>query len=308
MNSWLAVGGVGLLLVTCALSWRYWAVSLLTLARKRAGLRRHSIGVDGFEMVYYSGGQRDKPPMVFLHGFSADSSNWLFLAPSFRHDFRILIPDLPGFGETGYLPKSYALEVQLARLKDFMDMLHLDQVHLVGNSMGGYIAAAFAANYPDRVASLALFNAAGVDMPKRSPFYEAALAGENQLLIRKPADFDHILKLVYHRRPYIPGFLRDHLINRGIAQADNQDQIFKEMFGQRIWLDELLLKIKAPTLILWGDDDRVLDISSIQLFKAGIPHAQTAILAKCGHVPMLERPVATAKVYRTFLAEATKPT
>ncbi|PHV11781.1 alpha/beta fold hydrolase [Chitinimonas sp. BJB300] len=306
MNGWLAVGIVGLLLVAFALSWRYWPISILAIARKRAGLRRHSIGVDGFEMVYYSGSRRDKPPMLFLHGFSADSSNWLYLVPSFSRDYRILVPDLPGFGETGYLPKSYALDVQLGRLKDFMDMLHLDRVHLAGNSMGGYLAAAFAATYPERVASLALFNAAGVDMPKRSPFYEAALAGENQLLIRKPTDFDNILKLVYHRKPYIPGFLRDYLITRGMAQADNQNLIFKEMFDQRIWLDERLLNIRAPTLILWGDDDRVLDVSSLQLFKAGIPHAHTAILAKCGHVPMLEKPAATAKVYRAFLAETLK--
>lgn len=303
MNGWLVIGAIGLLLVGVGLSWRHWAVAMLALARRRAGLRRHTVGVDGFELVYYAGGPRSAEALIFLHGFSADSSNWLLLAPHFR-DYRVLVPDLPGFGETGYLGnKSYALDCQVARLKDFIDILRLERVHLVGNSLGGYLAAAFAAAHPERVASLGLFNAAGVDMPKRSPFYEAALAGDNLLLLRKPADFDAILKLVYHRKPYLPGFLRDHLIALGMAQAADQDLIFQEVFGQRVWLDDKLPSISAPTLILWGDDDRVLDISSIQLFKAGIPHAKIAILAQCGHVPMLEKPRPTARLLRQLLEE-----
>jgi pimeloyl-ACP methyl ester carboxylesterase len=168
--------------------------------------------------------------------------------------------------------------------------------------MGGYIAAAFAAAYPDRVASLGLFNAAGVDMPTRSPFYEAALAGENWLLVRKAADFDRVLQLVYHKKPFVPGYLRDYLTVQRMQVSDDQDVVFHEIFAERIWLDARLPAISAPTLILWGDDDRVLDISSIKLFQAGIPHAQTAILPACGHVPMLEKPEATARVYLQFIA------
>ncbi|WP_179958437.1 alpha/beta fold hydrolase [Chitinimonas arctica] len=240
--------------------------------------------------------------MLLLHGFGGDGDNWVRFAPFFRKDFRVLVPDLPGFGQTGYLPcQSYSLAQQIARIKDFMDMLHLEQVHLVGNSMGGYFAAGIAAAYPERIASLLLMNAAGVDMPKQSPFYKAALAGENWLLMRQPADFDRVLRLVYHRKPWVPAFLRDYLLAQRMAVADDQDLIFHEVFTERVWLDDRLSAITAPTLILWGDDDRVLDISSIKLFQAGIADAQVAILPACGHVPMLEKPADSARVYRTFL-------
>lgn len=308
MNGWLLIGLLGLIMVAIGLSWRHWAMASIALLRRRAGLQRHSIGVDGFELVYRTAGPREAPVMLLLHGFGGDGDNWVFLVPRLKQQFRIVVPDLPGFGDTGFLAgQSYSLDAQVARLKDFVDMLHLEHVHLVGNSMGGYIAAAFAAAYPDMVASLGLFNAAGVDMPKRSPFYAAALEGENLLLVRQPADFDRILKLVYHRKPYLPGFLRDYLVARNMAQAEGQSQIFHEIFGHRIWLDDRLGRISAPTLILWGDDDRVLDISSIQLFKAGIPHAQTAVLHSCGHVPMLEKPAVTARFYLDFLANVGMP-
>ncbi|GLR12365.1 lipase [Chitinimonas prasina] len=303
MNWWQVVGVAGLVLVGIGLTWTRWATATLALMRRRAGYVRHSIGVDGFELVYHESGRRNAPPMLLLHGFGGDGDNWVRFTPHMRGDYRVLVPDLPGFGQTGYLPgQSYSLERQIARLKDFVDMLHLEQVHLVGNSMGGYIAAGFAAAYPERVASLGLFNAAGVDMPKRSPFYDAALEGENWLLVREPSDFDRIIKLVYHKQPWIPGFLRDFLVAQRMSVADDQDLVFHEIFTERVWLDDRLPAIKAPTLILWGDDDRVLDISSIKLFQAGIRHAQVAIIPACGHVPMLEKPAATARVYRGFLA------
>ncbi|MBV8466365.1 MAG: alpha/beta fold hydrolase [Burkholderiales bacterium] len=305
---WIVVGMAGLLLVGIGLTWRRWAVATINFLRRRAGYARHTIGLDGFELVYYESGRRDAPTMLLLHGFGANADTWVALAPLLRQDFRLIMPDLPGFGDTGHLPgKSYSLDAQVARLKDFADMLHLDHVHVVGNSMGGYIAAAFAAANTERVASLALFDAAGVDMPVKSPFYEAALAGNNMLLVREPADFERILQLIYHKVPFIPGYLRDYLIQRMSEAADAHHEIFEEMFGQRVWLDMHMEQLNMPTLVLWGDDDRVLDISSIKLFQAGIPHAEVAIVPACGHVPQLEKPQATARVYREFLERAKVP-
>jgi len=302
---WIAVGIAGLLLVTVGLTWSRWATGTINYLRRRAGYVRHSIGVDGFELVYHETGRRDAPPLLLLHGFGGDGDNWVLFAPLLREHFRIIVPDLPGFGQTGYLSgKSYSLDVQIGRLKDFVDMLHLQHIHLIGNSMGGYFAAAFAAKYPERIATLALFDAAGVDMPVKSPFYEAALRGENMLLIRQPADFERLLRLVYHKKPFVPIYLRDYMVNHRMQVADEQDLIFHEIFSERVWLDDQLPQITAPTLVLWGDDDRVLDISSIKLFQAGIPHAQVAIVPACGHLPMLEKPTHTLRVYQEFLASA----
>ncbi|MFC4160375.1 alpha/beta fold hydrolase [Chitinimonas lacunae] len=308
MTTWMALAAIGLTLVAAGLTRPYWTPATKQLLRKLAGFRRHEIAIDGHQLVYHCCGKPSSPPLVLLHGFAGDCDNWLFYVRHFRRDFHVIVPDLPGFGETGALPqRSYSLNAQLARLAAFFDSIGLHRFHLAGNSLGGYFAAAYAADHPERVASLALFNAAGVDMPHRSPFYSAALEGRNLLLVRQAGDFDHVLKLVYHRPPWIPGWFKRDLTKQRIEVAAEQDQIFQEIFEQRLWLDTRLPRISMPTLVLWGDDDRVLDISSVSLFRQGIAHAEVAILPACGHVPMLEKPNETARLHRDFMDRAWRP-
>lgn len=305
MNQWLVLAIIALIVIAAIYTRPRWSDTTLALLRRLAGYRMHSVDIDGFKMVYYESGPQDAPVLLLLHGFGGDADNWTFFTPLFNKQFRVIIPDLPGFGQTGYIAGAdYTLEKQVARLREFLDQLKVDKAHVVGNSMGGYIGAAFAANHPQRVLSLGLFNAAGVDMPRKSPFYEAVLEGRNLLLVRERADFERLLALVYHKKPYLPGYLKNDITKKSIMVANDQDVIFQGVFGELVWLDAHMPSITAPTLILWGDDDRVLDISSIDLFKAGIPHADVAIIPACGHVPMLEKPRETAKLYRDFLARA----
>lgn len=292
----------GVLLLVGVLTYPRWPAATVNLYRRRAAWVQHSIGVDGFDMVYFESGPKHAPVLLLLHGFGGDADNWVRFSPLLKQNFRIIAPDLPGFGRTGYLPAAhYTLDKQIARLRDFVETLKLDQFHLIGNSLGGYLAAAFAATYTRRVLSLALFNAAGVDMPHKTAFYQAALAGDNQLLIRQPKDFDRVLALVYHRKPWIPFYLRRAIIRKKLSVLAEQEAIFQELLGEHALLDRCLPSIVAPTLVLWGDDDRVMDISSVAVFKAGIAHADIAIVAGCGHLPMLEKPRETVNMYRDFL-------
>lgn len=308
MTTWIALAAIGLTLVAAGLTRPYWTSATIRLLRRTGGLQRHEIAIDGHQLVYHTAGQPSSPPLVLLHGFAGDVDNWTFYVRHFRRDFHVIVPDLPGFGETGALANaSYSLPAQIDRLSRFFDAIGLHRFHLAGNSLGGYFAAAYAADHPERVASLALFNAAGVDMPNRSPFYNAAIEGRNLLLVREPGDFDRVLKLVYHRPPKMPGWFKRDLTKQRVAVAADQDRIFQEIFGQRLWLDHRLNRLNMPTLVLWGDDDRVLDISSVPLFRQGIPHAEVAILPACGHVPMLEKPVETARLHRDFMDRAWRP-
>src|SRR6202008_710199 len=96
---------------------------------------------------------------------------------------------------------------------------------------------------------------------------------------------------------WLPGYLREHLIQQRLRLSRDQDTIFQQVFANPLWIDPRLPSVKAPTLILWGDDDRVLDISSIGPFQAGLPNAKVAIIPACGHVPMLEKPRESARLY-----------
>jgi len=108
------------------------------------------VGFDGRTWPYLEGGDPSKPTLVMVHGFGADKDHWTFYAPWLTKDYRLIAPDLPGFGENdrdGELP--FDVGSQAARLKDFLDALGIDRPHLGGNSMGGWIALRFAIDYPD---------------------------------------------------------------------------------------------------------------------------------------------------------------
>ncbi|MDK2122684.1 alpha/beta fold hydrolase [Parachitinimonas caeni] len=280
----------------------HWADLAIGTERWLSDLHPKQIEVDGHVVHYLDNEASDKPVLLLLHGFGADADNWTRFARQLDHDYRIIAPDLPGFGATGYQPtQHYGLQSQVARLKALVDKLGIQRFHLVGNSMGGYIAAEFAVRYPDQLSSLGLFDAAGVDMPVKSPFYHSAMAGKNLLLVSKREDVDKIFQLVFHVEPFIPGFMREHYAERQMKMRDGQARIFEEIFGPRDWLENRLSRITVPTLIMWGDRDKVVDPSSIPLFQAGIRQSVVEVIPDCGHLPMVEQPAEAARRFRRFL-------
>ena len=119
--------------------------------RLMAGLEQDSVEVDGFEMPYLAGGEG--PTLLLLHGFTADKDNFSRVAKHLTRDFRVVIPDLPGFGEASAPEDAdYGLDAQVARVAGFMEAVGIEgAAHVGGSSMGGYIAASLALVHPDTV-------------------------------------------------------------------------------------------------------------------------------------------------------------
>lgn len=267
-----------------------------------AGLREKTVQVADHTIYYMEAGRSDAPTIVMLHGFGGDRDNWTRMAKFLSHDFHLIIPDLPGFGKSTFdRTQSYGLDAQLTRLEGFTSALGLQRFHLVGNSMGGYLATGYAAAHPQQVQSLGLFAAAGVDMPVQSPMFQQLQSGKNPLLVESVDDFNRFLKLVFVDEPFMPQAVREFFAEKFASQREANKKVFDEMYSKRVLLNDRFAKVKMPTLILWGDQDHVLDKSSIEVFKTGIPQAEVVMLENCGHVPMLEQPYATAKAYRQFL-------
>jgi abhydrolase domain-containing protein 6 len=169
---------------------------------------------------------------------------------------------------------------------------------------GGHIAALFAARYPDRVHSLALFGNAGIDAPRQSELYQRLRQdGANPLVVRKIEDFQALLEFVFVEPPYLPESLKTHLAERAMANAAHYDRVFEQLVNRYIPLEHELPKISAPTLILWGKQDRVLDVSSIEVMQPLLRKPSVVIMDNVGHAPMLERPEESALLYRRFLAD-----
>ncbi len=299
----LAASAALVLSFTTACSQEDVTYSALRLEQKMAGLERKTLQLGDHEVTYLEGGKG--PTIVMLHGITADSGNWTRFARYYTSNYHVVIPDLPGFGDSSRIATaSYSIPAQSERIHAFTQALGVQQFHLVGNSMGGYIGAYYAAHHPQNVLSLGLFDAAGVDAPQRTAFMEDLYAGRpNQMLPADREDFRRVLKLVMEDPPYIPGFAIDVLADKALKHREFNRKVFAELQQQQLDLTPLLPKIKAPTLLLWGELDRVLDPSAIPVFQRHLTAAKTTveILPGVGHLPMLEQPRETAKRYTAFL-------
>src|SRR5260221_9083491 len=129
------------------------ATMLISFERFSAGLKRRAIQVGDHRIVYSEGGKGE--PVVLVHGFSASADSWNRFAGRLTRSYQVVAPDLPGWGaSTRVENESYGYPKQVERLRQFLSQSGLRRVHLVGHSMGGFIASAYAAQYPDQIITL----------------------------------------------------------------------------------------------------------------------------------------------------------
>jgi len=269
--------------------------------RKAAGLQQKRVRVGDHEIVYLEGGHGET--ILMLHGFGANKDNWTRFAKFICPAYHVVALDLPGFGESTCLEgASYSMVDQAKRLNRFADAVGLKKFHIVGNSMGGHIAARYTVMFPERVLTLGLFDSAGVRSPVPSEMAKRLSKGEpNPLVAGSVDEFDRLIKFVFSTPPDIPRFVKKLLVEEAQRHKLSNERIFKQLSTETGALEPDLPKIKAPTLVLWGDHDRVLDVSCVQILEKGLPHCTTVIMHECGHVPMIERPKEAAAHYLAFL-------
>ncbi|MBT8091450.1 MAG: alpha/beta fold hydrolase [Gammaproteobacteria bacterium] len=269
------------------------ARGLLVSTRRLLGFRTRLVQVDGSAWPYLEGGPASAEAVVLVHGFGGDKDNWPLYGWRLAREFRVIVPDLPGFGDNRKDPDAdYGGAAQAERLLRFIDALKLERIHLGGNSMGGLIALHFALAYPQRMLSLALLDNAGVRGSQRSELELAAGRGESPLTVSTAAEFDALLSFVTHRRLPLPGVIKQALAENAIAQREFWDSIFWSLREEleRQPLNEQLVNIDAPTLVMWGRHDRLIDVSCCDVLAAGLPNCECLVFEDVGHVPMLERP------------------
>ncbi|UCJ15891.1 alpha/beta fold hydrolase [Pseudomonas sp. MM211] len=276
------------------------------LEQWRAGLHERRVTVNGLEISYYEGGPKSAETVLLVHGFGADKSTWLWFAQELTERYHVIIVDLPGFGASSRPNGSYDVGTQTERLATFIDALAIRRLHLVGHSMGGHIAALYAARYPQQVSSLALMANAGISAPKRSAFFERLeVQGDNPLLVESTPQFDQLLDWLFVAPPQLPERIHQYLAQRAIGDSAHQRQVFDHLQQRYLPLEPELPRISAPTLLLWGDQDRILDVSSIEVMKPLLAKSSVVIMKGCGHAPMIERPEETATHFLTFIDEVT---
>lgn len=288
------------------------ADTAMSLERMRAGLQRSEMDIEAngrnFHIVYLEGGPQGAPPLLLLHGIGADKDNWTRVAATLTQRYRVYAIDLPGFGESSKPADArYRIGDQVERVALVASKLGLSRFHLGGNSMGGWISAAYAIAHPDQVQSLWLLNPAGAMSAEESEMVKLINAGMPlPLFARSAQDFGRLMKFVMQKPPFIPAPVRQVLIDRQIANYKLNEFIFGEIREQSGALDATLAALQpplaTPTLIVWGDRDRVLHPSGAAILHHFLPHSQVSMMAGIGHLPMLEAPGAAARDYLAFRA------
>ena len=281
---------------------------------RQAHLSKHTIDVAGHRWVYAGreADAPDAPTIVMVHGFTGMKENFYPMARALGGRYRLVIPDMPGWGESQRLPReNYGFLAQSERLAAFIRAVSPNKpVVLVGHSMGGGVAALVAAGYPQLVSHVALLDAAGVRF-KDNRFGEAVLAGQNPFAVHDRASLDRYLDTVYHTdvgKPSIPWPADNAYIARRVRDAAFEQRVLDAVGRgpERFLPGDEAARIHQPTLLLWCRQDAVIDPSALSLYAARIPQATGVMLDDCGHMSLMERPVDVAAAV-DYLIQRGKP-
>lgn len=271
-------------------------------ARQRwsAGLSLGQAQVAGHRWAYAvsEADVADAPTIVMVHGFTGSKENWYPLAARLRGRYRLLIPDLPGWGDSERIEGAdYGFVAQSERVAAFIDQVARkpnSEVVLLGHSMGGGIAALAAANHPQAIARVGLFDAAGVRF-KDNRFGEEVLAGQNPFAVTDEASLKRYIDTVFHldsAKPWVPWPASGALIDWRKRQAVFEQAVLESIgrSDERFLPGEAASRIDQPALLLWCRQDRVIDPSAIDLYGAQMPQALKVLLDGCGHMSIMEQP------------------
>lgn len=278
---------------------------LQKMLRRRAGLVSKSVKVGSHVCPYLEGGPSDGETVVLLHGFGGDKDVWPMYAKSLAKKYHLICPDLPGFGENDRsIDRDYGIPMQAAWLCEFLDALNISNCHIAGNSMGGHIALLFALEHPAYLKSLTLINNAGIATNVKSELRIAMEGGVNLLEVNSLDDVKRSFQFTAFKPAPMPRQFLKIFLKESIKHKELLDKIGHAVDedGTNSPLNDRLGDLTTPTLIIWGRHDRVFDVSCAELMHAGVKGSELVILEETGHMPMIEKPEATAAAQLTFLS------
>jgi pimeloyl-ACP methyl ester carboxylesterase len=288
---------------------------VISLARDSAGLEVKTAPAGDVNLTYMErlgADSKNAESIILVHGFSANKDNWILFTKALDKKYHVIAVDLAGHGDSEkLLTTDYGLIKQAERLDAFLSGLGIESFHIAGNSMGGAISAIYSLEHPNKVKSLTLIDAAGIDGDTKSEYYKVLAEGKNPLIATDESSFEYRMNFTMSKPPFLPWPLRPAFLRQTLAREDINKKVFSDMvatkerlkivdFGQKI--KSVMAEHQVPTMIMWGKEDRVLDVSAAAAFKQLIPQASVHIFPEIGHLPMVEIPDESAEVYQKFLS------
>ena len=305
--------------------WRAWTVRLVgwagdrdngaMVAMKRAGPEQEfpveHVSIHGQRFSYRRGGEG--PVLLLLHGIAGSSRTWIPAMRLLQRDFTVLAPDFLGHGQSAKPLGDYSLGNHASAMRDFLQLLNVERVTVVGQSFGGGVAMQFAYQFPEMCERLVLVDAGGLGREVNWMLR----------LVTMPAA-EYVMPVLF------PSFVRDwgnavarFLGDRGIrnaraaemwrsygslTEAENRQAFVRTMRavidpgGQSVSaIDRLYLVARMPTLIVWGDQDKMIPVVHAYKAHEAIPNSRLEIMEGVGHFPHVEEPIRFVEILTDFL-------
>ena len=282
----------------------------LKIARLKGGLVKRSVVIKDHTITYLIGGTGE--PLLLLHGFGADKDNWTLIATHLRRRFKLIIPDLPGFGESSFLnDRKYSAKDQVELLVAFIQELGVSKFHVGGNSMGGYLAAMLALRLGPAVKSAWLLAPAGVTTDENEKGVALIESGDNPLIINSAKEFERLINLCFEVPPLTPQPIKSFLYKKAKSRADANRRLFSDLIGDKLptegnplQLEQFIGELETRILLVWGDKDRILHFDGLEVLSKKLEECrkdfQSVLMSDMGHIPMVERPKETAQDFLRF--------
>ncbi len=255
------------------------------------------------QKIHYvdTGAHADSPVVVLLHGLGGNSTNWAFNTPALAGKFRVIVPDQIGFGRSDKPLINYRVGTYVDFLDKLLEQLKVGRATLVGNSMGGWVAAAYAVKYPSKVERLVLVDAAGFAPPKE--FDLAQLSGLNP---STREEMKRLAGMVFHNPAFKSDAAVDVLLAQRMSAGDGYtiQRLVESIYRNEDMLDGKLAGVRQPVLIVWGREDGLTPLAREgERFKRELPAAQWVVFDGCGHVPQVEKAAEFNAAVLKFLSQ-----
>lgn len=255
------------------------------------------VSVKGLEVSYEKEGEGI--PLLVLHGWGASSESWKEVRENLN-GYEVIIPDLPGFGESETPTQSWTVEDYIEFIEEFTQKLNLPQFYLLGHSFGGSLAVKFTAAHPEKVRKMILMDSAGIKPePKLIAKVLKSIAQKGEAVFAGPlAKFKNTGKKVFYK-----------LIER--TDYGKVDEVMKETMKNVFdyytkhdlqsgnFLTDLK-KVNVETLLVWGKEDEIIPLKYGKIFKEKIDDSSLKTLSDVRHSPHLKKPAETAQIISNF--------
>ncbi len=241
------------------------------------------------------------PTVILLHGLGGSTQAWQFNIAALAEKFHVVVPDQIGFGKSDKPFVNYRIRTYVDFLDQFCKQLKIERATLVGNSMGGWIAAMFTAAFPDRVEKLVLVDAAGYAPPKdldmRTLFALNPTTREGMKLLTSK---------VFYNKLFQTDAAIELAIAARLAAGDGYtiNSITESIIRGEDFLDDIVKTIKRPTLLIWGRQDGLVPLTEGERFNKDIAGSKLIVIEQCGHVPNVEKPAEFNAAVLKFLTES----